>query len=431
MLDYSSEDDYSLMGKREQQRGKREHDYSSAVYWDKRYETSTVDEVEWLYGCQELSPLIKSFMQKSDSILIPGCGNAPFSADLHGMGYTNQVNIDISPCVIKQMSTKHRDCAGMHFKVMDVCDLGFFDDEVFDTIFDKAMFDTLLCSDEGEAAKQKKCMQMVEEMYRVLKPGGVYIIVSLNATEEVLPMLVKDGEAYCALSWVCSRIYIEQSSSSSSSSEDGSVDGSTSSSSSSISSNYQVVVCKKMERRLQLPQGMYFRSETLSESGVDVALVSQQELDEMAKGVQSCVLTGTCTFGATGNKFSSQKWYKCSCSRGEATGNEATETGLCFSCALACHSGPGHTLKLQPTSQFYCDCGAGEDDDGAPCFPRPCQCNGIIGAIRHRRAKIRQEPKPDPIWPPPAVEKSCDATAERNNRMAAVMEEALRAYLSS
>jgi EEF1A lysine methyltransferase 4 len=36
-------------------------------------------------------------------ILIIGCGNAVFSEDLYDDGFKNQLNVDISPVVIKQM----------------------------------------------------------------------------------------------------------------------------------------------------------------------------------------------------------------------------------------------------------------------------------------------------------------------------------------
>jgi hypothetical protein len=43
---------------------------------------------------------------------------------------------------------------------------------------------------------------------------------------------------------------------------------------------------------------------------------------------------------------------------------------------------------------FYCDCGARQDGGGdgdALCFPQPCNCSGILGRIRQRRWRLRNE----------------------------------------
>ena len=46
---------------------------------------------------------------KDIKIMVPGCGNAEFSEDLYDAGFENQVNIDISEVVIKQMAERNEE----------------------------------------------------------------------------------------------------------------------------------------------------------------------------------------------------------------------------------------------------------------------------------------------------------------------------------
>ena len=61
------------------------------------------------------------------SILILGCGNADFSADLYDDGYHDITNVDISDVVIKQMQEKNKDeRPKMKWVVMDITDMEEF-----------------------------------------------------------------------------------------------------------------------------------------------------------------------------------------------------------------------------------------------------------------------------------------------------------------
>ena len=58
------------------------------------------------------------------SILIVGCGNAPFSEDLYDDGFTNITNNDISEVVIDIMSKRNKDKRPkMKWLVMDATDM--------------------------------------------------------------------------------------------------------------------------------------------------------------------------------------------------------------------------------------------------------------------------------------------------------------------
>jgi len=61
----------------------------------------------------------------------------------------------------------------MKFEVMDARDLKY-PDGYFDVIIDKSTVDALLCGDESFL----NVARMIKEVQRVLKTGGLYIVIS-------------------------------------------------------------------------------------------------------------------------------------------------------------------------------------------------------------------------------------------------------------
>ena len=101
------------------------------------------------------------------------------SEEMYEEGYEHITNIDISFTVIKQMTELYKEkCPSMVFKQMDVRSLQF-EDGTFDCVVDKGTFDSILCGD-GSAPNSE---QMLNEIYRVLSPTGVYICISYGIPE--------------------------------------------------------------------------------------------------------------------------------------------------------------------------------------------------------------------------------------------------------
>ena len=113
-------------------------------------------------------------------ILMLGCGNANFSADLYDDGYKNITNVDISSVVIQQMIEKNKsERPEMTWQVMDITDMSAFATDSFDIAIDKSTIDALLCGDDFLL----KVALMLKETQRVLKPGGHYFAISYGKPE--------------------------------------------------------------------------------------------------------------------------------------------------------------------------------------------------------------------------------------------------------
>lgn len=127
--------------------------------------------------------------------------------DLYDAGYTNITHIDTSMIVINQMNDRYFDREEMECKLflslfliiitfiilfslnftlfylffflklvtfMDATNMEHIPDDCFDIVLDKALLDTLLCSENN----LQKVEDYLFEIYRVLKSTGIFIIIS-------------------------------------------------------------------------------------------------------------------------------------------------------------------------------------------------------------------------------------------------------------
>ena len=126
-------------------------------------------------------------------VLIPGCGNSTLGENLYDSGVVNITNIDISNVVISLM----RDlCAAkdqMEFAVKDARNLSDFPENCFNLVIDKGLFDTQLCTQDNVANAQ----MLIKEMYRVLKPGGTYLMISHGSPDSRLGKYALPSNIIC------------------------------------------------------------------------------------------------------------------------------------------------------------------------------------------------------------------------------------------
>jgi SAM-dependent methyltransferase len=156
--------------------------YATKDYWEERF--ATEKDYEWLMSYQQLAAQLTPYLQANTRILMVGCGNSPFSADLYDAGYTNIVNIDYSETVIAAMKARH-DIARpkMEWRVMDMTDLSDLSDTSFDVVIDKATMDALLSTEGDVWNPERSCIDQARAMCahvsRILKLGGHFLQISL------------------------------------------------------------------------------------------------------------------------------------------------------------------------------------------------------------------------------------------------------------
>lgn len=165
--------------------------YGEASYWDDRYKQDT-GSFDWYQQYSGLAPLLHMYAPKTSRILMVGCGNAVMSEDMVNDGYQDIINIDISSVVIEAMQKKYKDFPQLKYLTMDVRDMSSFADNEFDFVIDKGMLDSLMCGSSAHLSAAK----MLEEVRRVLKPGGAYILITYGDPRVRMPHL-KTHESSC------------------------------------------------------------------------------------------------------------------------------------------------------------------------------------------------------------------------------------------
>lgn len=74
-------------------------------YWDARFRTE--EQYDWLLTYAQVRTSLRAHLRSTDRILLVGCGNSSFSADLYDDGFERLVNIDFSAVVIDKMRAAH------------------------------------------------------------------------------------------------------------------------------------------------------------------------------------------------------------------------------------------------------------------------------------------------------------------------------------
>ncbi|KAL1745842.1 S-adenosyl-L-methionine-dependent methyltransferase [Schizophyllum fasciatum] len=164
----------------------KNEEYGSKEYWDARY--SKEDEEPNFDWCQNYANVAAIFRylipDETAKILMLGCGNSRLSEDMYDDGYCNITNIDYSPVVIEQMGRRHGEARPqMEWHEMDIRDLQF-SDASFDVAIDKATMDAMLTY-KGDPWNPppnvvSDCMKEVDEVVRVLRPGGTFIYLTFG-----------------------------------------------------------------------------------------------------------------------------------------------------------------------------------------------------------------------------------------------------------
>lgn len=190
---------------------KLDRKYELASFWDDRYskrkekkekehecedgcwhDGATDDFLanEWYFSYTDIKPLLQPFLRNASkggntmNLLDLGCGISTFFEEMAEDGFQgNWVGVDFSGEAVRQMretypATKY---PSWDFVEADVRRMDTLASKSFDIIVDKALSDALICDvKQGKQALQRT----YEEVNRLLRPLGVFVVVSLYSPEK-------------------------------------------------------------------------------------------------------------------------------------------------------------------------------------------------------------------------------------------------------
>jgi len=163
-------------------------DYGAVAYWDERFSknAATGEIFEWLFDYASLKSFLRTYISPNADVLHVGCGNSNLAVAWCNDGHIGaQVNVDNSACVIKTLqSTQPDSWPNLRYAMGDVRCLSEddFPSKSFDAVLDKATFDCIACNPDN----QKDLEDMLRSIFRVLRPGGVYLLISCADPESRL-----------------------------------------------------------------------------------------------------------------------------------------------------------------------------------------------------------------------------------------------------
>ncbi|MCO5609203.1 hypothetical protein L7F22_063426 [Adiantum nelumboides] len=158
--------------------------YGDPSFWDRTYAKES-EPLEWYQSYSDFAQLLKRYIPTTSRVLMVGCGNAEISEDMVKDGYEDITNIDNSAVVIDAMQKKYQSVSQLKYETMDVLDMSPLDGDSFDSVIDKGTLDAIMCVVGGPY----NVGLMMAEVFRVLKPGGVYMLITTGNPESRFPLL--------------------------------------------------------------------------------------------------------------------------------------------------------------------------------------------------------------------------------------------------
>merc|ERR1711871_1167744 len=147
--------------------------YGSKSYWDERHAYGfDGSNTEWYVGYSQLKDMLREHSNPECTVMIIGCGLGWLAEDMSQDGYTDIHSTDYSEEAIEQM--KEKDRPGCRYAVMDARAFEGWADNSVNVVIDKGTLDSVANMTDGIA----QCKMVLEEVARVLCPGGKYILIS-------------------------------------------------------------------------------------------------------------------------------------------------------------------------------------------------------------------------------------------------------------
>ena len=180
--------------------------FGDVDYWDKQY--SSTSNYEWYtkesYApmCSTLLQLVSQPFRKQSKILTIGCGNSFFARHLIDIGFYHVQATDYSIEAIKFQLEKQSHLAGeiyssIAYHCLNARDMMNVEASVFDIIIDRATLDAIDCEGVDGSVNEDVTVEVAAEVMRVLKQGGVFLILTCRRPSRRLETFVNiDKELY-------------------------------------------------------------------------------------------------------------------------------------------------------------------------------------------------------------------------------------------
>ncbi|GJX96369.1 methyltransferase-like protein 13 [Tanacetum coccineum] len=133
------------------------YNYGDSIYWDARYVNEA--SFDWYQCYHALRPFVRKYIPLHSRVLMVGCGNAAMSEDMVKDGYESIMNVDISCVAIEMMRQKYE-----HIPQLKT-------------------LDSLMCGLNAPLSAS----QMLGEVSRILKPGGIYMLITYGDPNARMP----------------------------------------------------------------------------------------------------------------------------------------------------------------------------------------------------------------------------------------------------
>lgn len=159
--------------------GDDEKSYGDIKYWETRYADpkERSKNFEWYGNWATFGGFVEKHVGKKDSILVAGCGNSNVSLEMHKNGFAHVLSVDFSTEVIASQKERF---PHLSWQVANLRRMPEIPTGSFNAVFDKGTLDAVRTWKKGPEHRE-----MLSEISRVLKPGGIYLLISFGPPDQL------------------------------------------------------------------------------------------------------------------------------------------------------------------------------------------------------------------------------------------------------